>query len=123
LVDYYADHDVAHQSAVELAIIEFKVRQDIYGEDALAWALYRDEQVQVALSIKCLVASTQNSVLIVPGGMRGTPMDAKRLLKIVALLVTLVIIQRIATAHPMGDFGINHYTKIVIGSKTIRSIT
>jgi tetratricopeptide (TPR) repeat protein len=49
LVDYYADHDIAHQAAVELAANEFKVRQDIYGEDALAWALYRDGQAAAAL--------------------------------------------------------------------------
>jgi tetratricopeptide (TPR) repeat protein len=49
LVDYYADHDLAHAPAVTLAATEFKVRQDIYGEDALAWALYRDGQAAVAL--------------------------------------------------------------------------
>ena len=49
LVDYYADHDMAHEQAVGLAGTEFKVRQDIYGEDALAWALYRDGQAATAL--------------------------------------------------------------------------
>jgi tetratricopeptide (TPR) repeat protein len=49
LVDYYADHDMVHGLAVELAANEFKVRQDIYGEDALAWALYRDGKAGAAL--------------------------------------------------------------------------
>jgi tetratricopeptide (TPR) repeat protein len=48
LVDYYADHDVEHQPAVTMAAEEFKVRHDIYGEDALAWALYRDGRAEAA---------------------------------------------------------------------------
>jgi tetratricopeptide (TPR) repeat protein len=49
LVDYYADHDIEHQQAVTLAAEEFKVRRDIYGDDALAWALYRDGKAKEAL--------------------------------------------------------------------------
>jgi tetratricopeptide (TPR) repeat protein len=41
LVDYYADHDLEHDEAVDQAAAEYKVRHDIYGEDALAWSLYR----------------------------------------------------------------------------------
>ena len=48
LVDYYADHDLEHQKAVELAETEYQTRRDIYGEDALAWALYRDGQFDAA---------------------------------------------------------------------------
>ncbi len=49
LVDYYADHDINHKQAVELATGEYAIRKDIYGEDALAWALYRDNQAEKAL--------------------------------------------------------------------------
>ena len=49
LVDYYADHDINHKQAVELATGEYAIRKDIYGEDALAWALYRDGQATKAL--------------------------------------------------------------------------
>jgi tetratricopeptide (TPR) repeat protein len=49
LVDYYADHDINHRQAVELAGAEYAIRKDIYGEDALAWALYRDGQAAKAL--------------------------------------------------------------------------
>jgi tetratricopeptide (TPR) repeat protein len=49
LVDYYADHDIQHKQAVELAAGEYAIRKDIYGEDALAWALYRDGQAEMAL--------------------------------------------------------------------------
>jgi tetratricopeptide (TPR) repeat protein len=49
LVDYYADHDTNHKQAVELAAGEYAIRKDIYGEDALAWALYRDGQAAAAV--------------------------------------------------------------------------
>jgi tetratricopeptide (TPR) repeat protein len=49
LVDYYADHDLDHQAALDLAAGEFKIRHDIYGHDALAWALYRDGKPDAAL--------------------------------------------------------------------------
>jgi tetratricopeptide (TPR) repeat protein len=49
LVDYYADHDLEHQQAIDLAAREFAVRQDIYGHDALAWALYRSGKAAEAL--------------------------------------------------------------------------
>lgn len=41
LVDYYADHDIDHDTAASQAAAEYKIRRDIYGEDALAWSLYR----------------------------------------------------------------------------------
>jgi len=50
LVDYYADHDIAHKQAVDLAADEYQVRRDIYGDDALAWALYRDGKLVQARS-------------------------------------------------------------------------
>jgi len=50
LVDYYADHDLEHQQAIDLAEREFQVRQDIYGHDALAWALYRGGKAAEALA-------------------------------------------------------------------------
>jgi Flp pilus assembly protein TadD len=49
LVDYYADHDLEHQLAIDMAAREFEVRQDIYGHDALAWALYRGGKAVEAL--------------------------------------------------------------------------
>jgi tetratricopeptide (TPR) repeat protein len=49
LVDYYADHDLEHRNAIDLAAREFEVRQDIYGHDALAWALYRHGKAAEAL--------------------------------------------------------------------------
>ncbi len=40
----YADHDRKLPRALELAQAELKVRQDIYTYDALAWALYKNNQ-------------------------------------------------------------------------------
>jgi tetratricopeptide (TPR) repeat protein len=48
LVDYYADHNIQQQKAVDLAEREFTVRRDIYGQDALAWSLYRNGQSKLA---------------------------------------------------------------------------
>lgn len=49
LVDFYADHDIEHQRALDLAAGEFQIRRDIYGDDAFAWALYRDGKPDQAL--------------------------------------------------------------------------
>ena len=49
LVDYYADHDIEHEHAIELAAREFESRRDIYGQDAFAWALYRGDKAAEAL--------------------------------------------------------------------------
>jgi tetratricopeptide (TPR) repeat protein len=42
LVYFYADHAIKPLEAVELARRELAVRKDVYGYDALAWALYAD---------------------------------------------------------------------------------
>ena len=44
----YADHDRKLDRALELAQAELKVRQDIYTYDALAWALYKNNQLSEA---------------------------------------------------------------------------
>jgi tetratricopeptide (TPR) repeat protein len=58
LVYFYADHDLELPQALELAGSELKVRRDIYGHDALAWALYKngrprdaDAQIRAALTL------------------------------------------------------------------------
>jgi tetratricopeptide (TPR) repeat protein len=45
---FYADHDRNLDEALELATRELTVRQDIYGHDALAWALYRKGRLDEA---------------------------------------------------------------------------
>jgi tetratricopeptide (TPR) repeat protein len=42
LAIFYSDHRTKTSTAVELATAELDRRRDVYGYDALAWALYRD---------------------------------------------------------------------------------
>lgn len=71
LVDYYADHDLEHRQALDLAAGEFKIRQDIYGQDALAWALYRDGKLDAALAhiVSALRFKTSDARLYFHAGM------------------------------------------------------
>jgi tetratricopeptide (TPR) repeat protein len=48
LAVFYADHNIRLNDAVALARREFEVRHDVYTWDALAWALYKDGQVEEA---------------------------------------------------------------------------
>jgi tetratricopeptide (TPR) repeat protein len=45
---FYADHDVNVGRAVELAESELRVRKDVYGYDAYAWALYKAGRLEEA---------------------------------------------------------------------------
>ncbi|MCZ6866846.1 MAG: tetratricopeptide repeat protein [Chloroflexi bacterium] len=45
---FYANHDIKLDEALELAKKELSVRKDIYGYDALAWALYKNGQLDEA---------------------------------------------------------------------------
>jgi tetratricopeptide (TPR) repeat protein len=45
---FYADHDIKLEEALKLTTQEIKVRQDIYGYDALAWALFKNGRVREA---------------------------------------------------------------------------
>jgi tetratricopeptide (TPR) repeat protein len=48
LVLFAADHDRGVADAVAMATAELEARPDVYGYDALAWALYRDGQLERA---------------------------------------------------------------------------
>ncbi len=48
LAYFYADHDIEVPVALELATAELVVRRDVYGHDAMAWALYKNGQPQAA---------------------------------------------------------------------------
>ena len=50
LAYFYADHGLEPTEALELARREIEVRKDIYGYDALAWALYANGLVTGALA-------------------------------------------------------------------------
>jgi tetratricopeptide (TPR) repeat protein len=80
LVDYYADHDIEHQAAVDLAASEFTIRHDIYGQDALAWALYRDGKARQALphAIAALRFNTADARLYFHAGMINARLGRNR---------------------------------------------
>ena len=44
LVLFYADHDFKLDEALDLATKELDARKDIYGYDALAWALFKNDR-------------------------------------------------------------------------------
>jgi tetratricopeptide (TPR) repeat protein len=46
---FYANHDMNPVRAVELAELDLKLRQDVHGYDALAWAFYKNRQFEQAL--------------------------------------------------------------------------
>lgn len=80
---YQATHrrDTAH--AVQIAAGELKVRKDIYGYDALAWALYANGQASEALAParQALALGTQDARLLYHLGMielaTGRPADGQ----------------------------------------------
>jgi len=71
LVYYYADHGVHVDQAVALATEELKVRDDIYGHDAMAWALYKSGKPQAALAHadKAVRLKTKDSKLYYHAGL------------------------------------------------------
>ncbi len=84
---YYANHDIEHTAAVELARRELANRDgDIYTQDALAWALYRGGNLAEAqtFSMQARRLGTQEARLFFHGGMialaRGDRPTARTLL-------------------------------------------
>lgn len=48
LANFYVDHDRRLAEALSLTVAELQARQDIYGYDAAAWALYKNGRYQEA---------------------------------------------------------------------------
>jgi tetratricopeptide (TPR) repeat protein len=71
LAYFYADHGIKPVAAIELARRELDVRKDIYGYDALAWALYRGGHADLALApmIQALRLGTRDARLFFHAGM------------------------------------------------------
>jgi tetratricopeptide (TPR) repeat protein len=65
LARFYADHQIQLDQALALATSEIKVRQDIYGYDTLAWALYRNGRLEEAAAAidAALRLGTRDAVL------------------------------------------------------------
>jgi tetratricopeptide (TPR) repeat protein len=71
LAYFYADHDRKLPEALELAKRELEIRQDIYAHDALAWALYKNDRPQEALTAmtEALKLGTKDARLFFHAGM------------------------------------------------------
>ncbi len=71
LVLFYADHEINLAEALALAEREIAVRKDIYGYDALAWALYKNGRVEEAADaiVEALRLGTQDASLYYHAGM------------------------------------------------------
>ena len=71
LATFYVDHDVKLTEALALARKELEVRQDIYAYDLLAWALFKNGQLQEAQAAitEALKLGTQDARLFFHAGM------------------------------------------------------
>ncbi len=71
LVIFYADHDLRSAEAYRLALREYRLRRDIYGADALAWAALKAGKVSEAqaASDEALRLGTQDASLLYHAGM------------------------------------------------------
>lgn len=71
LATFYADHDLRVGEARRLALAELRVRKDVYGYDAAAWASYKSGMLEEAarLSERALSLGTRDSRLYYHAGM------------------------------------------------------
>jgi tetratricopeptide (TPR) repeat protein len=71
LANFYSDHNLHVQDALELTLAELKTRKDIYGYDAAAWAYYKNGRYQEAqvLMDKAMVLGTRDAHLYYHAGM------------------------------------------------------
>lgn len=86
LVTFYADHDLRVGEARRLALAELRVRKDVYGYDAAAWASYKSGMLEEAarLSERARSLGTRDSRFYYHAGMiakaEGRSAEARHLL-------------------------------------------
>lgn len=86
LANFYADHDLRLGEAQRLALAELRVRKDVYGYDAAAWASYKNGRHDQArrLIVQALSLDTRDPKLYYHAGMiaraQGRNAEARRLL-------------------------------------------
>ncbi|HET6597113.1 MAG TPA: tetratricopeptide repeat protein [Anaerolineales bacterium] len=87
LANFYSDHDLHLQEALDLALTELDSRKDIYGYDAAAWAQYKNGNFQEAQSLmkEAMKFNTRDARLYYHAGMiehaRGNDQAARSLLE------------------------------------------
>jgi tetratricopeptide (TPR) repeat protein len=71
LTYFYADHEIKHKEALELAQRELDYRRDIYAYDVFAWSLYRNGKFEEARSAiqEALKLGTKDAKLLFHAGM------------------------------------------------------
>ena len=77
LAVFHADHGIDTAGAVEQALRELELRQDIYGYDAVAWALYKDGRADEAQPYveQALRLGTEDAKLLFHAGMISRALD------------------------------------------------
>jgi tetratricopeptide (TPR) repeat protein len=71
LANFYSDHDLKLDAALDLALAELRVRQDIYGYDAAAWAYYKNGKFNEAQEMMnhAMALATRDARLYYHAGM------------------------------------------------------
>lgn len=71
LANFYSDHDISLEKALNLALAELETRKDIYGYDAAAWAEYKNGNYQKAQEYmeQAMALGTQDARLYFHAGM------------------------------------------------------
>ena len=87
LANFYSDHDLKLDKALDLALGELESRKDIYGYDAAAWAQYKNGNFREAeeLMEKAMALGTRDAMLFYHAGMiaraLGDNQNARNLLQ------------------------------------------
>lgn len=71
LANFYSDHDIHLEEALDLALAELETRKDIYGYDAAAWAQYKNGNFKEAQTLmrEAMKLGTQDARLYYHAGM------------------------------------------------------
>jgi tetratricopeptide (TPR) repeat protein len=71
LANFYSDHDLHPEKALQLALAELRTRKDIYGYDAAAWAYYKNGIYREAQAMmdKAMALGTRDAHLYYHAGM------------------------------------------------------
>jgi tetratricopeptide (TPR) repeat protein len=86
LANFYSDHDLNLDEALQLALAELESRQDIYGYDAAAWAYYKNGKYSEAqaMLVQAMTLGTRDARLYYHAGMialaLGDKAEARQLL-------------------------------------------
>ena len=79
LANFYSNHDLHVDEALDLALTELESRKDIYGYDAAAWAQYKNGNYEEAQALieHALALGTHDATLYYHAGMIALALDNK----------------------------------------------